>query len=322
MGDRIREPKLVSSELIKKLKDKGVKFELMLEGDAIKFLEENNNYFKLTSYRKNFPNNKNEGKTIYSNLDFLHLVELSRLDMRLRYLLVKMCLDIEHSLKVILMNDIQKNDNEDGYSIVDKYLNSQEEDSRKRIISDIKKNVRSVYYSKLLKKHNISSLTEELSDFPVWVFLEVISFGTFISFFSYYFINKNENNKKYVHLLNKVKQVRNAAAHNTCMLNNLYSNNDITYKPSKLITRFLGNAGINEEMRNKKLSNEILYQITIVFYIHKEYVKSKSIKSNRYSEFFSLMKDSVNSANTLFSRNDLVYSSISYLYKISQHLAD
>ena len=321
MGNRLREPKLESKGLVKKLKDKGVKFELMPETDAIKFLEMNNNYFKLTSYRKNFHKNIIEGKSVYSNLDFLHLVELSRLDMRLRYLLVKMCLDIEHSLKVMLMNDIQNNDTEDGYSIIDEYLNTQTEEIKKRIVDDIKKNSNSIYYSKLLKKHNISSYTEELIDFPVWVFLEVVSFGTFISFFSYYFINQDESNKKLVHLLNKVKQVRNAAAHNACMLNNLYSNNDkINYKPNRLITRFLGNARINEEMRKSKLSNEILYQVTIVFFIHNEYVNSRSIKLNRYNEFHTLMDDSLNTANMLFLKNDLVFSSISYLHKISQYL--
>ena len=150
MGNRLREPKLESKGLVKKLKDKGVKFELMPETDAIKFLEMNNNYFKLTSYRKNFHKNIIEGKSVYSNLDFLHLVELSRLDMRLRYLLVKMCLDIEHSLKVMLMNDIQNNDTEDGYSIIDEYLNTQTEEIKKRIVDDIKKNSNSIYYSKLL----------------------------------------------------------------------------------------------------------------------------------------------------------------------------
>lgn len=151
--------------------------------------------------------------------------------------------------------------------------------------------------------------------------MEVVSFGTFISFFSYYFINQDESNKKLVHLLNKVKQVRNAAAHNACMLNNLYSNNDkINYKPNRLVTRFLGNARINEEMRKSKLSNEILYQVTIVFFIHNEYVNSKSIKLNRYNEFHTLMDDSLNTANMLFLKNDLVFSSISYLHKISQYL--
>ena len=70
MGNRLWEPKLESKGLVKKLKDKGVKFELMPETDAMKFLEMNNNYFKLTSYRKNFHKNIIEGKSVYSNLDF------------------------------------------------------------------------------------------------------------------------------------------------------------------------------------------------------------------------------------------------------------
>ena len=64
-------PMLTPSELIEHLESKGVKFELINKEDAQKYLEENNNYFKLVSYRKNFPkyeNGENCGK--YINLDF------------------------------------------------------------------------------------------------------------------------------------------------------------------------------------------------------------------------------------------------------------
>ena len=64
-------PMLTPSELIEHLESKGIKFELINKEDAKKYLEENNNYFKLVSYRKNFPkyeNGDNKGK--YINLDF------------------------------------------------------------------------------------------------------------------------------------------------------------------------------------------------------------------------------------------------------------
>ena len=71
-------PMLTPSELIKHLESKGVKFELINKEDAQKYLEENNNYFKLVSYRKNFPkyeNGENIGK--YIDLDFKMLMDLS-----------------------------------------------------------------------------------------------------------------------------------------------------------------------------------------------------------------------------------------------------
>ena len=78
-------PMLTPSELIGHLELKGVKFELINKENAQKYLEENNNYFKLVSYRKNFTkyeNGKNIGK--YINLDFKMLVDLSIIDMRIR----------------------------------------------------------------------------------------------------------------------------------------------------------------------------------------------------------------------------------------------
>lgn len=47
-------PMLTPSELIDHLEEKGIKFELISKEEAKKYLEDNNNYFKLVSYRKKF----------------------------------------------------------------------------------------------------------------------------------------------------------------------------------------------------------------------------------------------------------------------------
>ena len=46
---------------------------------------------------------------LYISLDFAYLKELSTLDMYLREIILKMTIDIEHFLKVKMLNDLQKN---------------------------------------------------------------------------------------------------------------------------------------------------------------------------------------------------------------------
>ena len=112
--------KLTIDEQIEDLKKKGVTFEIMCEEDAKKFLRYNNYYFKLKSYAKNYPINPKNGK--YVNLEFAYLVELSKLDMYLRKIILGMCLDVEHILKTRMLYDVSQNEKEDGYNIVKKYL--------------------------------------------------------------------------------------------------------------------------------------------------------------------------------------------------------
>lgn len=58
----------------------------------------------------------------YLNLDFAYLKVMSILDMHLRDLVVRMCIDIEHDLKVMLVNDVEAQSAEDGYDIVNGFL--------------------------------------------------------------------------------------------------------------------------------------------------------------------------------------------------------
>ena len=81
-------PQLTPKEQIEHLKKKGVKFNYISEDEAIKYLSDNNNYFKLRAYRKSFEKyteGENEGK--YIDLDFAMLKDLAIIDMRFRYTL-------------------------------------------------------------------------------------------------------------------------------------------------------------------------------------------------------------------------------------------
>ena len=103
------------NEQIEHMKNKGITFNIIAENEAKDFLINNNYFLKLYAYRKNYYKTK-DGK--YINLDFAYLKELSTIDMHLRYLIVEMCLDIEHAIKVKLLNKVQQVSNEDGYNIV------------------------------------------------------------------------------------------------------------------------------------------------------------------------------------------------------------
>lgn len=123
----IAKPKLTSQELIDKMKSKGIEFNIVDEGNAKVFLSNHNNYFRVSSYRKNYDKyQKGTNKGKYINLEFAYLVELSTIDMHLRFHIIKMCLDIEHFYKIQVLKDIENNSKEDGYSIVIEFLKREE----------------------------------------------------------------------------------------------------------------------------------------------------------------------------------------------------
>lgn len=93
-------PLLANEQLISHMKSKGITSDIISEDDAKTFLQQKNYYMKLASYRENYPKYLTGRKTgQYINLDFAYLKELSTIDMHLRYLIIQMCLDLEHSQK-------------------------------------------------------------------------------------------------------------------------------------------------------------------------------------------------------------------------------
>lgn len=198
---------LETEQLIDKLKNKGVTFNLYSEEDAIKFLNQNNYYVKLTAYKTNFSKHNNK----YVGLDFMALKDLSSIDMYLKHWILNASLSVEHSLKVNLLKDIQERDI-DEFDIVENYL-----EKYPKILDEIKFRRETPYVKNLLIKYTHPN-------YPIWVYLEVIPFGEFVNFYKYY-CNEYSCGEFSSDLLYNVRNIRNASAHNNCVIHDLVNKN-------------------------------------------------------------------------------------------------
>lgn len=268
--------KLRHNQMIQQLEDKGIVFEKISKKDAEEYLIDKNYYYKLTSYRKNYE--KVDGQ--YQNLDFAHLVDLSSIDMRLRYHILKMALDIEHSIKTKLLKSITDNRNEDGYSIVSEF----------RIFD--KRN-----YDRTIK---VFSMSEYLSDMyqkrknkiPAWVFIEIMSFGTLSKFVALYTRKYKVSSLKVASsLLRYSRHLRNLAAHSNALLVNIYGEKNLlkdergnVRAPSAQVVTYAAKFSISrrELMHNKP------HDLFCLFKLHKTYA-SEAIQENRLREFKEIL---------------------------------
>lgn len=197
------EQKLNVEQIINYLKnDLGVTFNYKTEDYARHFLSEHNYYFRLKHYACDFEKKSKTGK--YVGLDFGHLVELSTIDMHFRKLILKLTIDLEHYLKVKLVNDCQENSRDDGYKVVEDFFEKHPK---------IKESVTATIY---LASYSASEI-KHLEKLAVWNIIELLSFYDFTIFFEYYykyFEIPCENIKHF----ESVRRLRNVAAHNACML--------------------------------------------------------------------------------------------------------
>lgn len=210
-SNQIYGKKLTVPEIISYCKETlGITFNLKSEEEATVFLAKHNYFFRLKQYA-DFGEKTKSGK--FTNVDFGQMVELSTVDMFLRKLILKMTLDFEHYLKVKIINDSQENPADDGYAVVESFL---ETHNRVRHLIENLNNSSNFYNRQVFDKYK-----EKTS---VWSIVEMLGFSDFIDFYAHYY--------QYFHLkceytphFDSVRRLRNAAAHNTCMISNLKPQN-------------------------------------------------------------------------------------------------
>ncbi|EQB34779.1 hypothetical protein M948_20550 [Virgibacillus sp. CM-4] len=305
--------KISFEEMIQHLDEKGIKFERTTKKQAQEILMNSNFFYKIRSFRKNFEKNEN-GK--YLNLDFFMLNDLATLDMRLRYILIHMCLDLEHTLKTKLVKDITLDNKENGKDIVEQFL----ENRSKKSLED--------YYNPLRNpKHPNHGIYRKFNNVtpPIWVFCELITFGELVAFIEYYCYKYLNKPTRYYKPLGKnlkfIKNIRNLAAHNSPIINEITGKNQISFKnniPNIHLHKFL-NSACKTDFRDK-VTNAKIHDLCSLIFIYDTYITSTKIKGNRYNELKEYM-DRCKRNKEEYSKHDNIISVFNFFNKIVDYIS-
>lgn len=118
-----------------------------------------------------------------------------------------------------------------------------------------------------------------------------------------------------MYILRDIVKLRNAVAHNTCVLSEL-NKKDNTYPALYKIIQYLKKCNIGKETRNNKLSNSRIKQITYTLYMFNEIVTSKGIKKNISNDLNKLFFNRIILHKEYYNNNELLKSVYLYFKKI------
>ena len=259
---------LSAAEQVAYLKGKGVRFTIMDEEAAQEYLTYNNNYFNLTAYRKNYQKHPGGAKMgQYVRLEFAYLVDLSEIDRLLRYEILQLSLDVEHHARLALLRFLEQQQVE-PYEIVASYMESLSVQDRHILQGEIARNRGNVYCGDLVAKYD--------GHYPVWVFLELISFGRLLSFYRYcgerFMSPTMRSDYRY---LQNCRVVRNAAAHSSCILNDCRGGSAKYYPSGEFAHELARIKELSKSARKARMSNARLQQLTVLLFMHRYRVSSR-----------------------------------------------
>ncbi|OHY30900.1 DNA-binding protein [Streptococcus parauberis] len=237
----VRQKKYSHLQLVNHLDSKGIKFEKCSKSNAIKFIDKNNYYYKISAFRKNFK--KKESK--YQHLDFEHLKDLASLDFQLRNLLLNISINTEHFIKTELTRQIDNNPKEDGYSIVKEFKNL--DNGRYYDITWFKFKQSRYQNDMYLKRRD---------NVPYWVLLEHMDYGCLMKFLSIYYKKyKPRSLKKAYELGDNVRFIRNACAHNSVFIINVFKDDNKLNNTNAAVTTLAAQTDLLKYKNYKKVND-------------------------------------------------------------------
>ena len=299
--------KLSVSEQIKHMKMKGICFDIISEADAADYLEHNNYYFKLKAYAKNYAKyqiGEKAGK--YVNLEFAYLKDMAIIDMLLRQFIMEASTDIEHAVKVRFLSDFNSSP-DDGYEYVNEYLKAYPD-----VLETIKKKKGNSY---------TNDLTEKLlaEGFAIWSIIELLSLKDCLKLYKGFYEKypKALNGYNLYYPMQGVRKLRNAAAHNNCLINTLRKPYSGKNSYNSKVDRFIANTGaIGKKSRNTYKSNQVIYDFVTLLYMIDEVIYSPKMKQKIISELYELFHGRMVKHAEYYKKESAITGAYNYTCKI------
>lgn len=307
--------KLTIDEQIIDLEEKGVTFNIMNDDEAKIFLRYNNYYFKLKSYASNYPINPKNNK--YVNLEFAYLVELSKIDMYFRKIILGMCLDVEHILKTRMLYDITRNEKEDGYKIVKKYFWAYPYTE-----TEIVQKANSYNFTSNLAEKHIAG-----KEYSLWNLVELLSFGKFVELYTLYYQEYKTPN--YSDYLQSIKFLRNAAAHSNCLLSSIMKpRGNKKFRKTNQLTNALAKAKkeISEHSRTKYMSYPAFHDFVALLFVYNDLLKetaNRTMRNKTMDELFHFFCEEdgrVLMHRDYFTKNQVLTEAYKFVSNVIQYI--
>ena len=180
-----------------------------------------------------------------------------------------------------------------------------------RLLDNIKKHNKSEYCKNLIEKYH--------PYYPAWVFVELISFGTLTYLCEFY-------NTKYGYsiidkkFLNTIRDMRNASAHSTCMINRLFDK--VANQPDIRISNYVKSIApkIPKSTRGKNLSYRVIYDFTTLLFMYNEVITSQKMKDKRYERLKELFNVRMTRNKDYFKQNTRIIGVYNFTKKVIDNL--
>ena len=113
------------------------------------------------------------------------------------------------------------------------------------------------------------------------------------------------------YLMLSIKALRNAAAHNNCLINDLEPRS--SYKTQYFIMQELNKIGIGKKTRKRKMGNIRIQQIVTLLFTHKKIVTSPGVHNYQSKVLHKLVSERMFRNIEYYKDNDTIKATFNFL---------